>query len=51
MKHMPDADDMEVMMLHAREPEWWKGPSHAVPGSRYLVQEGDWGSIIAATLA
>lgn len=33
-----------------REPHWWHSGFHAVPGGNVIVQEEDWGSIIAFTL-
>lgn len=30
--------------------DWWDPRCHAVPGSRYIVKDGDWGTIIASTL-
>jgi 1-phosphatidylinositol-3-phosphate 5-kinase len=33
-----------------REPHWWHPGFHAVPGGNVIVQEEDWGSIIAFTL-
>lgn len=32
------------------EPQWWHSGYHAVPGGNVIVQEEDWGSIIAFTL-
>jgi len=31
-------------------PKWWHSGYHAVPGGNVIVQEEDWGSIIAFTL-
>ena len=33
-----------------QEPHWWHPGFHAVPGGNVIVQEEDWGSIIAFTL-
>ena len=33
-----------------QEPRWWHSGYHAVPGGNVIVQEEDWGSIIAFTL-
>ncbi|KZT01952.1 uncharacterized protein LAESUDRAFT_662877 [Laetiporus sulphureus 93-53] len=33
------------------EPDWWRSGCHAVPGGNVIVQEDDWGSIIAFTLS
>ena len=33
-----------------QEPKWWHSGYHAVPGGNVIVQEEDWGSIIACTL-
>ena len=33
-----------------QEPHWWHSRFHAVPGGNVIVQEEDWGSIIAFTL-
>ncbi len=33
-----------------QEPRWWHSGFHAVPGGNVIVQEEDWGSIIAFTL-
>jgi 1-phosphatidylinositol-3-phosphate 5-kinase len=33
-----------------QEPKWWHSGYHAVPGGNVIVQEEDWGSIIAFTL-
>ncbi|KAI9453676.1 hypothetical protein F5148DRAFT_459148 [Russula earlei] len=34
-----------------QEPQWWHAGYHAVPGGNVIVQEEDWGSIIAFTLS
>ncbi|KAI0299986.1 hypothetical protein B0F90DRAFT_1810525 [Multifurca ochricompacta] len=34
-----------------QEPRWWHSGYHAVPGGNVIVQEEDWGSIIAFTLS
>lgn len=33
-----------------QEPQWWHHGFHAIPGGKVVVQEEDWGSIIAFTL-
>jgi len=33
-----------------KDPRWWHAGYHAVPGGNVIVQEEDWGSIIAFTL-
>ncbi len=33
-----------------QKPQWWHSGYHAVPGGNVIVQEEDWGSIIAFTL-
>ncbi|KAH8985256.1 hypothetical protein EDB86DRAFT_3105782 [Lactarius hatsudake] len=34
-----------------QKPQWWHSGYHAVPGGNVIVQEEDWGSIIAFTLS
>lgn len=41
------AEDLDI---NIQEPEWWQSGCYAVPGSRFIVREGEWGSIIAFTL-
>jgi len=36
--------------LSAPEPEWWDKKCHPLPGGNVVIQEEDWGSIIAFTL-
>jgi 1-phosphatidylinositol-3-phosphate 5-kinase len=51
-KHVPKdarprlAGDREVI----QEPHWWHSGFHAVPCGNVIMQEEDWGSIIAFTL-
>ncbi|KAG6914163.1 hypothetical protein DXG01_002001 [Tephrocybe rancida] len=35
----------------SEEPAWWKTGCHALPGSSVIVNEDDWGSVIAFTLS
>ncbi|KAI0260351.1 hypothetical protein BC834DRAFT_973492 [Gloeopeniophorella convolvens] len=51
-KHVPK--DARARLAAEREgveePVWWHAGYHAVPGGSVIVQEEDWGSIIAFTL-
>ena len=51
-KHM--SKDARQRIAASREaipkPQWWHSGYHAVPGGSVIVQEEDWGSIIAFTL-
>lgn len=33
------------------DPPWWMNGNHAIPGSNILINESDWGSMIAFTLS
>jgi 1-phosphatidylinositol-3-phosphate 5-kinase len=44
------ASGQHLMHIHLQLPDWWDSNCHAVPGSRYLVKDGDWGTMIASTL-
>ncbi|KAH9172442.1 hypothetical protein EDB89DRAFT_2095957 [Lactarius sanguifluus] len=53
VKHM--SKDARQRLAADREaiqkPQWWHSGYHAVPGGNVIVQEEDWGSIIAFTLS
>ncbi|KAF8497738.1 hypothetical protein F5888DRAFT_1803202 [Russula emetica] len=42
---------IRVLREAIQEPHWWHSGFHAVPGGNVIVQEEDWGSIIAFTLS
>jgi hypothetical protein len=44
------ASGQHLMQISLQTPEWWDSNCHAVPGSRFVVKDGDWGTIIASTL-
>ena len=35
---------------YPEDPTWWTNGNHAIPGSNILINESDWGSMIAFTL-
>lgn len=35
---------------YPEDPAWWINGNHAIPGSDILINESDWGSMIAFTL-
>ncbi|KZS95319.1 hypothetical protein SISNIDRAFT_484174 [Sistotremastrum niveocremeum HHB9708] len=45
-KHAPNCN----LKFEGREPEWWRSEFHVIPKSRFIVKEGEWGSMIAFTL-
>ncbi|KAG8898774.1 hypothetical protein FRB99_007174 [Tulasnella sp. 403] len=54
MKHAPraiDVADVGEFDSSPGDPEWWAAGYHALPRSRVIVREKDWGSIIAFTLS
>lgn len=40
----------KVTSPYPEDPIWWKTGNHVVPGSNILINESDWGSMIAFTL-
>ena len=48
-KHLSQQQDL-IGDLSAPEPDWWDKKCHALPGGNVVVQEEDWGSIVAFTL-
>ncbi|KAI0065116.1 hypothetical protein BV25DRAFT_1799271 [Artomyces pyxidatus] len=52
-KHVPKEARAQLSSERSaiEEPRWWKAGYHAVPGGSVIVQEEDWGSIIAFTLS
>ncbi|EGN97566.1 hypothetical protein SERLA73DRAFT_161549 [Serpula lacrymans var. lacrymans S7.3] len=53
-KHLPRSlgkGKAGVGFLSVQEPSWWSKGCHAVPGGNFIIQEDDWGSIIAFTLS
>jgi 1-phosphatidylinositol-3-phosphate 5-kinase len=44
------ASGRHLMQINLQPPSWWDSKCHAVPGSRYIVKDGDWGTVIASTL-
>lgn len=44
------ASGQHLMQISLQTPDWWDSKCHAVPGSRFVVKDGDWGTIIASTL-
>ncbi|KAF8742340.1 hypothetical protein AX14_005203 [Amanita brunnescens Koide BX004] len=49
-KHLSQQQDL-IGELSAPEPDWWDKKCHALPGGNVVVNEDDWGSIIAFTLS
>jgi len=39
-----------VTSPYPEDPAWWTSGNHAIPGSNILINESDWGSMIAFTL-
>jgi hypothetical protein len=39
-----------ITSLYPEDPTWWINGNHAIPGSDILINESDWGSMIAFTL-
>jgi 1-phosphatidylinositol-3-phosphate 5-kinase len=44
------ASGHHLMQINLQPPNWWDSKCHAVPGSRFIVKDGDWGTVIASTL-
>ena len=44
------AKGTEVTSPYPEDPIWWIGGNHAIPGSNILINESDWGSMIAFSL-
>jgi len=44
------AKGTKVTSPYPEDPTWWINGNHAIPGSNILINEGDWGSMIAFTL-
>jgi 1-phosphatidylinositol-3-phosphate 5-kinase len=44
------AKGTKVTSPYPEDPTWWTSGNHAIPGSNILINEGDWGSMIAFTL-
>ena len=44
------AKGTKVASPYPEDPIWWLNGNHAIPGSNILINEGDWGSMIAFTL-
>jgi len=44
------AKGTKVASPYPEDPTWWMNGNHAIPGSNILINEGDWGSMIAFTL-
>jgi len=40
----------KVTSPYPEDPIWWTNGNHVIPGSNILINEGDWGSMIAFTL-
>ena len=40
----------KVTSPYPEDPTWWTTGNHAIPGSNILINESDWGSMIAFTL-
>lgn len=44
------AKGTKVTSPYPEDPTWWISGNHAIPGSNILINESDWGSMIAFTL-
>lgn len=44
------AKGTKVTSPYPEDPTWWTAGNHAIPGSSILINESDWGSMIAFTL-
>lgn len=44
------AKGTKIASPHPEDPAWWATGNHVIPGSNILINEGDWGSMIAFTL-
>ena len=44
------AKGTKVTSPYPEDPTWWINGNHAIPGSNILINESDWGSMIAFTL-
>jgi 1-phosphatidylinositol-3-phosphate 5-kinase len=44
------AKGTKVTSPYPEDPTWWTNGNHAIPGSNILINESDWGSMIAFTL-
>ena len=44
------AKGTKVTSPYPEDPAWWISGNHAIPGSNILINESDWGSMIAFTL-
>lgn len=44
------AKGTKIISPYPEDPAWWATGNHVIPGSNILINEGDWGSMIAFTL-
>jgi 1-phosphatidylinositol-3-phosphate 5-kinase len=44
------ASGQHLMHINLQTPDWWDSKCHVVPGSRFVVKDGDLGTIIASAL-